>query len=81
VAALPTMPSSPAVMLSPNARNRVTAIFGGASTVTANVQLLVRCPASVEAQETVVVPIANVDGLGGTQLVVTGTVPPVTVGV
>jgi hypothetical protein len=49
--------------------------------VTANVQLSVRCPASVEIHETVVVPTPNVEALGGTQVVVTGRVPPVTVAV
>jgi len=51
-------PSSPHVMLSPNATNVVTLRRGGGgmTTVTGNVQFAVRCCASVMVQVTVVAP-------------------------
>ena len=58
------LPSSPLVMLSPKAKNRVTASFGGggtARTVIANEQTSARCSASVAVHDTVVVPTLNVD--------------------
>jgi hypothetical protein len=67
-------------MLSPNARIVITPRRGaGSTTETLNVQLAVRCAASVAVQPTVVVPTANADPLGGEQLTETGTVPLVTV--
>ena len=49
----PSMPSSPAVMLSPKLTNRVCVSFGGLVTVTVNAQALLRCSASVAVQFTV----------------------------
>ncbi len=68
-------PSSPAVMLSPNARNDVVDSFGGLVTVTRNEQLSVRCRASVAAQVTVFCPIVNGDPATGVQVVLTGACP------
>ena len=68
--------TSPAVMLSPNARNLV-AFRLGPTTVTANVQLAVRCWASVAVQVTLVEPTGNDDPLDGLQPTMTGVVPPV----
>src|SRR5262249_54851279 len=73
-------PSSPSVMLSPNARNDVTDSFGGSCTTTLNVQLAVRALASLVVQVTVVVPTVNDAALTGRQLVVNGGCPPVIVG-
>src|ERR1051326_5214321 len=74
------VPSSPHVMLSPNARKDVTLSFGGGSTTTANVQLAVRARASDVVHVTVLVPIGNDDPLTGTQLVLSGAWPPLTTG-
>ena len=70
-------------MLSPKAKNRVTASFGGggtARTVIANEQTSARCSASVAVHDTVVVPTVNVDPDTGVQLVVTGGLPLTKVG-
>jgi len=76
----PSVPSSPAVMLSPNATNRVTVSVGGATTVIANEHGSVRCSASVAVQLTVVCPMANADPESGVQETVTGALPLTTVG-
>src|SRR5690349_12160005 len=78
------LPSSPAVMLSPNARNRVPLSFGiggaGIVTVTLNEQTACRLMASVTVQPTDVVPPGN-DVLDfGVQLNDVGGVPPVIAG-
>ena len=73
-------PSSPYVMLSPNARNFVRRILGGAVTVTVTLQLDVRCWASVAVQVTVVAPSGNVTPLAGVHDVVIGDAPPATDG-
>jgi hypothetical protein len=75
------VPSSPAVMLSPNATKRVSEIGARASTVTVSVQLLVRCFASVAVHVTVVVPMGKVAPLSGVHVMFTGRVPPASVGV
>jgi hypothetical protein len=68
-------------MLSPNARKRSTASFGGKAMVTVNVQALVRCFASDTVQFTVEVPVEKVDPLEGVQVgPVIGAKPEVTVG-
>jgi hypothetical protein len=68
-------------MLSPNARNFVRLIRGGAVTVTRKVHELARCRASVAVHVTVVAPTANVDWLAGVQATCTGDSPPVVVAV
>jgi hypothetical protein len=73
-------PSSPAVMLSPKARNDVVVSRGGSRTVTENEQDAVRCDASVTVQVTVFCPIAKGDPGGGVQAVVTGSLPLLTIG-
>ena len=80
LAAVEFCPSSPAVMLSPNARNEVVDSFGGMSTVTRNEHESVRCSASVAAQVTVFWPTENVDPAAGVQIVVTGAWPLSTIG-
>jgi len=72
-------PSSPHVMLSPNARKRVRVRLGGAVTVTLNPHVAVRPAWSVTVQVTAVEPTWNVEPLGGAQVSVVGAVPPVTV--
>src|SRR5580692_8697033 len=76
----PSTPSSPAVMLSPNARNLVAVSIGGASTVTVNTQASARCSASVAVHDTAVVPTLNAVPDWMVQLVVTGGLPLVNVG-
>src|SRR3954468_20842221 len=79
----PSMPSSPAVMLSPKLTNRVTVSVGGGitgSTVIAKVQGAVRCRASVAVHETGVVPTLNTDPDWRVQLEVTGGFPLLVVG-
>jgi len=66
-------------MLSPNAMKRVAPIRGGAVTTTGNEQLAVRLSESVAEQTTLVVPIGNVEGLGGVHVMETGEAPPATV--
>ena len=69
-------------MLSPNAKNRVTASFGGggtARTVIANEHEATRCRASVAVQVTVFVPTVNEEPDVGTQATVTGALPLVAV--
>jgi hypothetical protein len=73
-------PSSPAVILSPNARNDVVDNLDGLVTVTVNEQLSVRCNASVAAQVTVFCPIENGDPGTGVQVVLTGACPFDTIG-
>src|SRR3979411_2696523 len=73
-------PSSPQVMLSPNARNDVVNNFDGLSTVTRNDQVSVRCSASVAAQTAVFGTTENGDPADGVQLVVTGAWPFTTIG-
>src|SRR5579862_8571122 len=74
------VPSSPHVMLSPNARKEVVVSLGGGSTTTGKVQDAARAFASLVEQVTVVVPTGNVAPLTGVQLVLSGAWPPVTVG-
>ena len=66
-------------MLSPNAMNRVAVMRGGAVTTTANEQFALRLMASVARHMTLVMPIGNIDGLGGAHVIETGEAPPVTV--
>ena len=73
-------PSSPQVMLSPNARKDVVASFGGLSTETRNEQVSARWSASVAVHETVRCPIENIDPETGEQMVLTGAWPLATVG-
>ena len=75
------LPSSPRVMLSPNATNFVRLILAGAWTVTAKLQLSTRWRLSVAVHETAVVPMPNWVPLPGVQVVVTGDAPPMTVAV
>jgi hypothetical protein len=72
--------STPAVMLSPNARNLVSAIRGTGLTVTANVQALARDCASVAVHVTFVTPTGNAVSAAGEHTTDTGGAPPVTVG-
>jgi hypothetical protein len=65
------------VILSPNATNLVARSCGTFTTETGNVQLAVCCLASRAVHVALVVPTGNTDGA---QLVVTGAVPPVTIG-
>src|SRR5262245_38114075 len=74
-------PSSPAVMLSPNARNDVTVIFGGCWITTLNEQAFVRWRASVAVHVTVVDPTGNVEPLGGAHATATGGAPPFAIAV
>jgi hypothetical protein len=68
-------------MLSPKARNRVTASLGGSVTVTLNEQVSVRCLASATKQLTSVVPGLNVEPLTGVQTgPARGADPPATPG-
>jgi hypothetical protein len=53
------VPSSPRVMLSPNAANLVRPMLGGRVTVTAKVHEADRCRPSVAVQVTVVEPIGK----------------------
>jgi hypothetical protein len=73
-------PSSPAVMLSPKARNDVVVSLGGSSTVTTNEQVATRCKASVAVHVTVFCPIANGEPVAGVQVVLTGSLPLATAG-
>jgi len=72
------------VMLSPNARNRVTEIRGdgggGCVTVTVKRHESVRCFASVAVHNRLVAPSGNSVPLAGKQPLVNGGAPPVTVG-
>jgi len=78
----PWLTISPAVMLSPNARNRVRLSLGGGSTVTMNVQASVRAWASITVQLTVVEPTLNAVPAPGVQVgPVKGVTPPATIGV
>lgn len=73
--------TSPAVMLSPKARNVVRDSCGsGAATVTVNVHDLVVCTASVAVQRTVVAPTGKSEAAAGVQLVCTGAMPPALTG-
>src|SRR5688572_8809576 len=72
-------PSSPAVTLSPNARNRRMVSDSGLS-VTENEQVARRWRASVAVQPTTVVPTGKPDPVAGVQIVVTGSAPPATTG-
>ena len=78
------LPSSPQVMLSPNASNEVTISVGGgagASTVTPNVHgWVARCSASLAVHDTVCTPTSNSDPDVGLQVTVTGALPLVVVG-
>jgi hypothetical protein len=67
-------------MLSPNARNFVALNCGGRVTVTGKAHDEVRWSASRAVQLTLVDPTGKLDPLGGVHDVVTGVVPPVTVG-
>jgi len=64
-------------MLSPNARNLSSAIFGGAFSITVNVHELVMLFASVATHVTVVVPMLNIESLAGVHVSWIGGVPPV----
>jgi hypothetical protein len=73
--------TSPAVMLSPNARNFVRVSCGaGAATVTLKVHDAVACAASVAVHRTVVVPTGKIEADAGVQLFCTGDRPPLTTG-
>jgi hypothetical protein len=71
---------SPAVMLSPRARNLVIVSSGVRVTVTVNEHELVRFRASVPVHVTVVAPIGKVDPEAGVHANVTGSLPAATVG-
>jgi hypothetical protein len=73
-------PSSPDVMLSPNATNDVVDNLDGLVTVTVNEQLSVRCKASVAAQVTVFWPIEKGVPAAGVQVALTGAWPLATIG-
>src|SRR3954468_9753575 len=73
-------PSSPYVMLSPNARNDVVESFGGLVTVTVNAHVSVRCSASVTVHVTIFWPSVKGDPADGEHAVATGVCPNVTVG-
>ena len=73
--------TSPAVMLSPNARNLVRDTCAtGAATVTVNEHDRVACAASVAVHRTVVDPTGKVDAEAGVQAVCTGATPPAVTG-
>src|SRR5258708_149883 len=76
----PSTPSSPAVMLSPNATNLVAVSIGGASTVTVNEHASARCSTSVAVHEIVVVPMPRTVPDWIEQLVKTGGLSLTTVG-
>jgi hypothetical protein len=67
-------------MLSPNERNFVKRSSGGLVTVTAKLHELFCVRASLAVHVTVVEPTANAEPLDGVHVVVTGAVPPLTVG-
>lgn len=67
-------------MLSPNATKFVAVSCGGRVTVTVNVHEALRWSASRAVHVTLVDPTAKLDPLAGVHEVVTGAVPPVTVG-
>jgi len=67
-------------MLSPKARKFVAVSCGGRVTLTLKLQDAVRWSASRETQVTFVDPSAKLEPLGGVHVVVTGAVPPMTVG-
>jgi hypothetical protein len=69
------VPSSPLVMLSPNARNDVADNLGGASTVTGKLHASVRCKASVAVHVTVEIPTLKTDPEDGVHAVTTGGLP------
>ena len=70
--------TSPAVMLSPNARNLVAVNCGALLTVTVNEHELERFRASVAVQFTVVAPSGNIDPDEGVHATVTGSLPALT---
>ncbi len=72
--------TSPAVMLSPNARNFVTVSCGVLATVTVNEHVPVRFSESVAVHATVVAPSGNVAPEAGVHVTVTGSLPALTVG-
>src|SRR3954468_6276471 len=74
-------PSSPKVMLSPNATKLVSVRRGACWTTMLNVQRSVRWRESVAVHVTGVVPTGNGVLVAGVQLSVTGGEPPVTVAV
>ena len=73
--------TSPAVMLSPNARKRVFDNCASLDTVTWNSHDAVRFSESVAVQFTAVVPIGKVSPEDGEQVTLTEPWPPVTGGV
>src|SRR6188472_261579 len=77
---VPGTTTSPAVMLSPNARIRVRLRRGAAATVTGNVHDALRDCVSVAVHSTVVLPTGNSAFGCGEQLTVTGCAPPSTEG-
>ena len=72
--------TSPAVKLSPKARNRVRVICGIAVTVTENEQDADAAAVSVAVHCTLVVPAPNADPDGRVQLTEIGATPPLVVG-
>src|SRR5581483_4992747 len=74
------VPSSPYVMVSPKARNRVSEIFGGGVTVTSNEHDCDRCSASTTVHVTVDTPTGNSDPFAGVHVTFSGGCPPATVG-
>ena len=72
-----SLPSSPQVMLSPNATIRVIERRGAAWTRTSKLQLELRCRASTASHVTLVVPTGNSAPLAGMHVAVTGANPPV----
>ena len=72
-------PSSPHVMLSPNATNLVRVMRGGLVTVMLKTQESVRCSASTAVHVTVVDLTGNSEPLGGVHAVAIGALPPTTV--
>jgi len=75
VAVTAALPSSPLVMLSPNARNLVIGSLAGATTVTGKLQVSVRCKASVAVHVTVEAPTLNTEPDAGVHTVTTGALP------
>lgn len=72
--------TSPAVRLSPKARNRVRESCGIGVTVTVKVQEAEADAASEAVHCTSVAPTPNADPDGRVQLTVTGSIPPLVVG-
>jgi hypothetical protein len=71
---------TPAVMLSPKARNLVALSLGGATTAIRKLQVEACCAASRAVHATSVAPTSNDEPLCRVHVVVTGGVPPVATG-